>query len=525
MALTIKHTKVSAIPDGADTSVVRPSDWNADHAFTGVLDFTHGGTGQTSSGAALNAMLPSQTGNAGKVLGTNGTDPLWVDQAAGGGVTQIIAGTNVTIDPVGGTGAVTINASGSGSTVIGQTQSVSPFETSIGFEAGNANTGANNTYMGYQAGRAMTGATNNVVIGYQAMDVATIPSSNVIIGASACGTTGNTSQNVVIGYNAASATTALGSDSVIIGNDAGRTVTGTSNVLIGSSCGNNVTTGSQMVGVGLGCFGAATAGAAGAVAVGNNALGSLTTGANNTAVGGQSAQLLTTGANNTCLGTNAGKTMTTALLNTFIGSNAGANTTGGTNTIVGGTANSLLTTGFANTLIGVGAGSNLTTGNNNTIIGNFTMPASSSSNYVVLADGVGDLAVMFNDAGAMSFDGINYGTAGQVLRSNSTSLHPTWVNPNIGFVQNVSATTGINAVDTVTFADASTGSFTLTLPAAGDAQGLTLTVKRTDTVGANVVTIASLGGTIEGLVTQTLGPGVSCIYCSDGTNWWELANG
>lgn len=33
----------------------------------------------------------------------------------GGGVTSIIAGTNVTISPVGGTGAVTINASGGGS--------------------------------------------------------------------------------------------------------------------------------------------------------------------------------------------------------------------------------------------------------------------------------------------------------------------------------------------------------------------------------------------------------------------------
>ena len=27
----IKHAKVSAIPDGDDESLVRPSDWNADH--------------------------------------------------------------------------------------------------------------------------------------------------------------------------------------------------------------------------------------------------------------------------------------------------------------------------------------------------------------------------------------------------------------------------------------------------------------------------------------------------------------
>jgi hypothetical protein len=36
MAITVKHNKVSTIPDGDDTSVVRPSDWNADHTLTGL---------------------------------------------------------------------------------------------------------------------------------------------------------------------------------------------------------------------------------------------------------------------------------------------------------------------------------------------------------------------------------------------------------------------------------------------------------------------------------------------------------
>lgn len=31
--MSIKHAKVSAVADGADTSLVRPSDWNADHAW------------------------------------------------------------------------------------------------------------------------------------------------------------------------------------------------------------------------------------------------------------------------------------------------------------------------------------------------------------------------------------------------------------------------------------------------------------------------------------------------------------
>ena len=36
MAITVKHSKVSSIPDDADTSLVRPSDWNADHTLVGL---------------------------------------------------------------------------------------------------------------------------------------------------------------------------------------------------------------------------------------------------------------------------------------------------------------------------------------------------------------------------------------------------------------------------------------------------------------------------------------------------------
>ena len=45
MAITVKHTKVSTIPDGDDSSVVRPSDWNADHQLTGTVPVANGGTG------------------------------------------------------------------------------------------------------------------------------------------------------------------------------------------------------------------------------------------------------------------------------------------------------------------------------------------------------------------------------------------------------------------------------------------------------------------------------------------------
>jgi hypothetical protein len=48
MAITVKHSKVSTIPDDADTSLVRPSDWNADHQLTGTVPVANGGTGAST---------------------------------------------------------------------------------------------------------------------------------------------------------------------------------------------------------------------------------------------------------------------------------------------------------------------------------------------------------------------------------------------------------------------------------------------------------------------------------------------
>ena len=48
MAITVKHTKVSTIPDGDDSSLIRPSDWNADHQLVGTVPPANGGTGATT---------------------------------------------------------------------------------------------------------------------------------------------------------------------------------------------------------------------------------------------------------------------------------------------------------------------------------------------------------------------------------------------------------------------------------------------------------------------------------------------
>lgn len=66
---------------------------------SGVVAIANGGTGAATQVGAVNAILPSQTGNAGKYLTTNGTDVSW---ATSDGVVASVAGR---------TGAVTLQAS------------------------------------------------------------------------------------------------------------------------------------------------------------------------------------------------------------------------------------------------------------------------------------------------------------------------------------------------------------------------------------------------------------------------------
>ena len=74
MAITVKHNKVSTVPDGDDTSVVRPSDWNADHTLVGTIDVPNGGTGASTltgyvKGNGTSAMTASATIPSGDVTG------------------------------------------------------------------------------------------------------------------------------------------------------------------------------------------------------------------------------------------------------------------------------------------------------------------------------------------------------------------------------------------------------------------------------------------------------------------------
>lgn len=79
--------------------------------FTGVANSI--AAADIASGALANGMTGT-TQTTGDTSTKLATDQFVAAAVAAAGVSQIIAGTNVTISPVGGTGAVTINASGGG---------------------------------------------------------------------------------------------------------------------------------------------------------------------------------------------------------------------------------------------------------------------------------------------------------------------------------------------------------------------------------------------------------------------------
>ena len=166
MAITIKHAKTDTIADWTQADldaqialgnfpagtvladIVLPSDWNNDHTISGTVPIANGGTGQTTANAAINALLPSQASQSGKVLSTNGTDTSWI--AAGG---------TGTVTSVTGTAPVSV-ATGTTTPVISMTaatSSVDGYLTSTDWNTFNGK--GNGTVTSITAGTGLSGGT------------------------------------------------------------------------------------------------------------------------------------------------------------------------------------------------------------------------------------------------------------------------------------------------------------------------------------------------------------------------------
>ena len=73
----------------ADVPILNQDTTGTASNVTGVVAIANGGTGATTTSGAINNLLPSQTGNSGKMLSTNGTTAAWVTATGTGSVTSV----------------------------------------------------------------------------------------------------------------------------------------------------------------------------------------------------------------------------------------------------------------------------------------------------------------------------------------------------------------------------------------------------------------------------------------------------
>lgn len=273
----------------------------------GTLSIAKGGTGQTSASAAFDALAPSQGGNSGKYLTTNGTTTSWA--TVSGGVSWGTYGGTVSTTPVAtGEDSIAIadaatTGSATNSIAIGRTATISSglvASSSIAIGHGatlsNANTGTGVTRsiaIGYNAGASLLTTSyqmdSSIFIGNGATVSTTSGDAKFAIaigfGAKSQGGAANSYGTVAIGYNA---TTGLHEGSVAIGH-AASTSGASRSVAVGRGA---TASAQQCVSIGDGCT---SSNASGNVAIGNTCTAS-GGGGNNVAIGATSTATGTTGA-------------------------------------------------------------------------------------------------------------------------------------------------------------------------------------------------------------------------------------
>jgi hypothetical protein len=355
------------------------------------------------------------------------------------GVTQIVAGTNITISPTSGSGIVTINSTGGSSTgsaftniSASGTASVNTLRVYGTSASGSLTTTRDAVINSLTIGTGSSNSTTNTVFGLQAFSSNVTGTSNVAIGDRALFSSSTGGSNVAVGaqalFNGYQALLAniSGISNIAIGTQALQTTSATHNIAIGTTALSNSTTGGRNIGIGF------------------NAGAGITTGSNNIAIG-------------------------------YLAYNSGGGE-GENNVVIGANAGTAITTASGNTLLGYGAGRLLNSGSWNVIIGNNSGTSiADSTNNIILSDGAGNIVLTASGiskavnipgsltASVLVGDGSvpSTGSTGQVLiKSSSATYSGSWSNPSFGFLPLVSnnyymsqkgTTTGLNGTASTLF--------------------------------------------------------------------------
>jgi len=329
---------------------------------------------------------------------------------------------SVTGDKVASTGAFTIGAAGTTSSIAGanilveanslfigddvsSTTDTAANSVAVGIDALDAvTTGDANVAVGKSALSAVNTGADNIGIGNQAGAALTTGTANIAIGSNALATEDAGTKSIAIGANALNAQNVSGSvHNIAIGNDAGKLITtGLYNIMIGGQAGDGFDTESENVGIGTSALGGSIAGGEYNVAVGNNTLDALTSGDNNVAIGYNAGTTMTSTTGNTLIGYEAGRAQNYdgAAYVTMVGYQAGEDqTTSAYNTGFGAFNQKSSDTETHNTSIGYYAMNGANGGGEyNTALGSYVMSdASQSGDYNV---GAGWRALYANTTGS-----------------------------------------------------------------------------------------------------------------------------
>ena len=251
-----------------------------------------------------------------------------------------IADDAVTGDHVASSGAFTIGASGTASTIAGITfhrngddDGTSIYTADV---SGTDNLARSNTGFGMTALDAITTGDNNAVFGYAAATALDSGVENTAIGRGAMQSATSASYNTCVGNNAGNALSSGDLYNVLVGHGAGLSITsGNRNIAIGVSAMDGFDTETHNLGIGVAALGGSIAGGEYNVAIGNYALDALTSADYNVAVGYNCMTNLTTGGYNHAIGRFAGDAVTDETFSVYIGYNAGDDYTGSQSIMIG----------------------------------------------------------------------------------------------------------------------------------------------------------------------------------------------
>jgi hypothetical protein len=338
------------------------STWKVTNAGAFTLNGLSASSIVTTDASKTLTSVPNGTG----VLTNNGSGVLsWAVATSGWALTGN-AGTSYGTNFVGTTDASELMFKVAGQ-ISGRIEHLTPFATSIGYQALNVNTGVYNTAVGHQALYSNTIGGMNTASGASALFYNTSGSSNTASGVSTLEKNTSGSGNTAIGASALAANTTGGSNTAS-GRDAlafnslgsNNTASGVASLQVNTTASQNVAIGkdalrTQSFSNGSVAWNSNNT-AVGFEALRNNQPTSTSDGINNTATGSGALRTNTTGSSNTGLGFQALFSNTTGTDNTASGLSAlFFNTTGIRNTASGEAALYTNTTGTENAALGVGA--------------------------------------------------------------------------------------------------------------------------------------------------------------------------